>query len=133
MHHGSPGGFRTRADSFLSSKIEDMSRSAAARLLEEGLARVCGAVIGKNYRVSPGEILELTLPDVKETALGAEDIPLDVIYEDKYLIVINKPRAWWCIPLLVIRTARWSTRFCTTAESAFPVLTEKDGPGLCTA
>lgn len=88
----SPEDSGKRADSFLGEKVETMSRSATARLLADGMVRSSGVIIGKNYRVSPGESLELTLPDVKETALVAENIPLDVIYEDECLIVINKPR-----------------------------------------
>ncbi|MBQ9980633.1 MAG: RluA family pseudouridine synthase [Oscillospiraceae bacterium] len=81
-----------RADSFISARYPQLSRSAAARLLTEGQVAVGGCAIGKNHRVSPGETLELTLPDIKDTELTAQDIPLDVVFEDEHLIVINKPR-----------------------------------------
>ena len=82
----------TRLDSFLSRRVEGLTRSAAARLLAEGCVTCDGAVPGKSYRIAGGEELCVTLPEVQETELLAQDIPLDVVYEDEDVIVLNKPK-----------------------------------------
>ena len=81
-----------RVDAWLSSQREELTRSAAARLLAEGRVTSEGKPLPKNYRLRGGETLDVTLPEAEETALIAQDIPLDVIYEDGDVIVINKPK-----------------------------------------
>lgn len=80
----------TRADSFLQRRT-DLTRSAAERLLEEKQVFKGGVPIRKSYRMAEGDILELVLPDPKESGAAAQDIALDVVYEDRDLIVVNKP------------------------------------------
>ncbi|MBQ0037504.1 MAG: RluA family pseudouridine synthase [Clostridiales bacterium] len=80
-----------RMDSFLASAMEGVSRSAAARLLSEGAVTVNGKPAAKNDRLSGGETVCVTMPEVTETELTAQDIPLDVVYEDADVIVVNKP------------------------------------------
>jgi len=80
-----------RLDSFLAAQLEGVSRSAAVRLLEEGLIRCGGKTLSKSYRIAGGEVLEVTLPRVEETEVVAQDIALDVVYEDDDVIVVNKP------------------------------------------
>ena len=81
-----------RVDAWLSSQREELTRSAAARLLAEGRVTSEGKPLPKNYRLRGGETLDVTLPGAEETALIAQDIPLDVIYEDGDVIVLNKPK-----------------------------------------
>ena len=81
-----------RVDAWLSSQREELTRSAAARLLAEGRVTSEGKPLPKNYRLRGGETLDVTLPEAEETALSAQDIPLDVIYEDGDVIVLNKPK-----------------------------------------
>ena len=81
-----------RVDAWLAAQREDLTRSAAARLLEEGQVTAEGKPLPKNYRLRGGETLEVTLPEVEETELLAQDIPLDIVYEDADVIVINKPK-----------------------------------------
>ena len=81
-----------RVDAWLSSQREELTRSAAARLLAEGRVTSEGKPLPKNYRLRGGETLDVTLPEAEETALIAQDIPLDVIYEDGDVIVLNKPK-----------------------------------------
>lgn len=81
----------TRLDSFLSRRVEGLTRSAAARLLEEGCVTCDGAVPGKSYRIVGGEELCVTLPEAEEPEAVPQDIPLDVVYEDEDVIVVNKP------------------------------------------
>ena len=81
-----------RVDAWLAGRQESLTRSAAARLLEEGQVTCEGKPLPKNYRLRGGEAVQLTLPEPEETELIAQDIPLDVVYEDEDVIVINKPK-----------------------------------------
>lgn len=80
-----------RIDSFLAAHLDGVSRSAAARLLSEGAVTVDGKTAAKNYRLSGGEIICVEQPEAVETELAAQEIPLDVVYEDDDVIVVNKP------------------------------------------
>lgn len=80
-----------RADSLLARRLEGLTRSAAARLLEEGRVTDRGRPVAKTLRVQPGQVLEVTLPEPEEPEARPQDIPLDVVYEDEDVIVVNKP------------------------------------------
>ena len=80
-----------RVDVFLSRSIENMTRSAAAKLLEEGAVLLCGKPVKKNYKMSIGDALEVTLPEPEPVEAIPQNIPLDVVYEDDDVIVVNKP------------------------------------------
>lgn len=81
----------TRVDVFLSAHF-DLTRTAAARLVEEGAALVNGASVAKNYKLRVMDIVTLEIPPVKETATAAEDLPLTIVYEDEDIAVIDKPK-----------------------------------------
>ena len=81
-----------RVDACIARLAPDISRSATQRLCEDGQVLLNGAIAKKNARVAPGDVLELTLPAPQPTQAQAEDIPLDVAYEDADVIVINKPK-----------------------------------------
>ena len=80
-----------RADAFLARSIPDLTRSAAQRLLEEGAVTLAGRAVKKNYKTTPGDVLEVVLPDPEPVDVIPQDIPLDVVYEDSDVIVVNKP------------------------------------------
>ena len=80
-----------RVDVFLSRRIENMTRSAAAKLLEEGAVLLCGKPVKKNYKTNIGDELEITLPEPEPVEAVPQNIPLDVVYEDEDVIVVNKP------------------------------------------
>lgn len=80
-----------RLDAFCAESAE-ITRSAAARLIEEGQISVSGRSVPKKYAVKAGDEIEITLPESREAETLPENIPLDVIYEDEYIIVINKPK-----------------------------------------
>lgn len=89
----SPEAAGFRLDAFLSQEVEELTRSAAARLCEEGqVYRKDGTALAKNYRLRGDETLLVTLPDPEPLDAVAQDIPLDVVYEDADVIVINKPK-----------------------------------------
>ena len=81
-----------RVDACIARLAPEVSRSAAQRLCEEGRVMLNGAAAKKNARVGPGDVLELTLPAPQPARAQAEDMPLDVVYEDADVIVINKPK-----------------------------------------
>ena len=79
-----------RLDAFLSADGA-LTRSQAARLITEGRVRVNGKPAAKSARLSGGETVTVDVPQLRETALPPQDIPLDVVYEDDDVIVVNKP------------------------------------------
>lgn len=84
------GDVGTRLDAFVSASGE-LTRSAAARLIEEGAITVDGRAVAKNYKLRPGDTVDILLPEPVPTEAQPEDIPLDVVFEDEDIIVINKP------------------------------------------
>ena len=86
-----PGSTGERLDTYIAKHEPTLSRSAAARLAEEGKVLVCGRPEGKNYRVSEGDMIVIELPDPVPDEAMPEDIPLDIVFEDNDIIVINKP------------------------------------------
>ena len=76
----------------LCSELADISRSAAARLIDEGYIFVSGKVAQKKYAAKIGDEIEINLPECREAEALPENIPLDIVYEDDYIIVINKPK-----------------------------------------
>lgn len=81
-----------RIDVFLAEKLPDLSRSGAQKLLDRGLVVLNGKPVRKNHKVSSGEVFEVTLPEPVKTETQAQNIPLNIIYEDSDVIVVNKPR-----------------------------------------
>ena len=79
-----------RLDAYLAEHV-NLSRSAAAKLIEAGAVTVRGRTCEKKYQVKTGDEIELTLPEAEEYEAVPEDIPLDVVFEDSDIIVINKP------------------------------------------
>ena len=81
-----------RIDAWLASVLPDTTRSAAARLLEEGSVLCAGKPLAKNYRLTGDETVEVSLPDPVPLDAAPQDIPLDIVYEDGDVIVVNKPK-----------------------------------------
>jgi 23S rRNA pseudouridine1911/1915/1917 synthase len=80
-----------RLDAFL-SEAAGISRSAVAKLIDEGLVTVNGKTQPKKYAVKLGDEIDFTPPEIKEAEALPENIPLDVVYEDDYIIAVNKPK-----------------------------------------
>lgn len=80
-----------RIDKFLSENSE-LSRSYAAKLCEDKFVRAGEKIIGKNYKLKGGEEISAELPEPEELSAEPENIPLDVVYEDDDVIVVNKPQ-----------------------------------------
>lgn len=80
-----------RCDQFLAREVPGLTRSGAQRLLEEGAVLCGGEPVKKNRRTAAGEVYTVELPDPEPVEAVAQDIPLDVVYEDGDVIVVNKP------------------------------------------
>ena len=80
-----------RADQFLARSVEGLTRSAAQKLLEQGAVTAGGRALKKNAKLEAGTELSLSLPDPEPIDVAPQDSPLDVVYEDEDVIVINKP------------------------------------------
>ena len=81
-----------RIDALLARKLDSFSRSAIQHLLENGDVLLNGKVLKKNYRSSVDDVYEIILPELSDVPLEPQNIPLDIRYEDEWLIVVNKPR-----------------------------------------
>ena len=81
-----------RLDAFAARQAEGLTRSAAQRLLEEGCILRNGKPGRKNDRLAAGDTVEIILPEPKEVDIAPREIPLDIVYEDEDVLVINKPK-----------------------------------------
>lgn len=81
-----------RIDALLASYLDELSRNAVQHLLDDGLVSVNGKPVKKNYKASSGDIVDVLLPDPDEPEPIAQNIPIDIVFEDDDLIVINKER-----------------------------------------
>ena len=81
-----------RLDAYIASKKENISRTNIQRLIEEGSILVNGQKKKISYKVQIGDGIEINIPEAKETDIKAEDIPLEIVYEDSDIIVVNKPK-----------------------------------------
>ena len=86
-----PAAAGLRADQFLAAALDGLTRSAAQKLLEEGRVLCQGKVLKKNDRLKEGVPLTVVIPDPEPVEIIPQDIPLDVVYEDEDVIVVNKP------------------------------------------
>ncbi len=83
----------TRIDRYLLGQLDSLtSRSALQKLCEAGNVSIKGVPVSKNYKVRPGDEIEILLPDPVELDVVPENIPLDIVYEDRHLLVVNKPK-----------------------------------------
>ena len=81
-----------RLDAWLAGQMEGLTRSAAARLCQEGRVTAGDRPLAKNYKLTGNERIQVTLPDPEPAQALPQDIPLDVVYEDEDVIVVNKPK-----------------------------------------
>lgn len=81
-----------RIDALLAQEIDEITRSQAARLIAEGKVTLRCVPVKKNHRVTAGEVFVVEVPEVEDTEIAAENIPLDIAFEDDDLVVVNKPR-----------------------------------------
>lgn len=81
-----------RIDRYLAEELPELSRSYLQKVIKEGGVCLGGRPLKANYKVNPGDVIELALPPAVETEVEPEDLPLDILYEDSDLIFVNKPK-----------------------------------------
>ncbi len=81
-----------RADAFAAAHCETLTRSALSRLIEEGCATCNGKPVTKSARLAAGDTFALQLPELREAAPEPQDIPIEIVYEDDSVVVVNKPK-----------------------------------------
>ena len=88
----SPENAGDRLDKFVSDSAEGLSRSAAAKIIDEGGVKVNSLTQSKNYKLKQGDMVSLVIPETVSLDTLPENIPLDIVYEDSDLLVVNKPK-----------------------------------------
>ena len=81
-----------RIDKYLSEQLEDMTRSHIQKLIKENMVRVNGMTVKSNFKLSASDQIEVEIPELKEPDILPENIPLDILYEDQDILVVNKPK-----------------------------------------
>lgn len=81
-----------RVDKYLADQLKDQSRSYIQKLIKDGQITLDHKVIKSNYKVQSGDCLKVCIPELKEPDILPENIPLDILYEDEDVLVINKPK-----------------------------------------
>ena len=81
-----------RLDKGIAEYYEDISRSRIAKLIKDGGVSVCGRAMKSSYVLQPSDIVSFLLPDNELPDIEPEDIPLDILYEDEAVIIVNKPK-----------------------------------------
>ena len=81
-----------RLDAFLARTVENLSRSGAQKLLEEGCVLLRGKPGRKNDKLCVGDVVEVTIPEPKTVDIVPKEMPLDILYEDEDVLVLNKPK-----------------------------------------
>ncbi len=81
-----------RLDTYLARTVEDLTRSAVQKLIDEGCVRRNSKVAKKNEKLNPGDEITLTIPEPKEVDIAPTEMALDIVYEDEDVLVINKPK-----------------------------------------
>ncbi|MEG8947620.1 RluA family pseudouridine synthase [Rosettibacter firmus] len=95
------GKKKERIDIFLANSIEHASRSRIQKLIKSNLVTVNNKFVKANYLINPGDIIEVTIPVTpRPEETQPEEIPLDIVYEDEYLLVVNKPAGMVAHPAL---------------------------------
>ena len=81
-----------RIDKWISDQDCGLSRNAAQKLLSDGAVEINGKKASKNTKVSAGDIIEFEIPEPEELKAEPENIPVEIVYEDDDLLVVNKPK-----------------------------------------
>ena len=81
-----------RLDAYIAERVENLSRTAVKRLIEDGEIKVNNCIQKVSYKVQIGDEIEINIPEAKNLDLKAQDIPVEVVYEDSDIIVVNKPK-----------------------------------------
>ncbi len=81
-----------RIDKFIASHMDGVTRSHIQKLIDDGNVTVDGKKVKANHKLKIGQNIEINLPEAKQLDVKAEDIELDIVYEDEHMLVVNKPQ-----------------------------------------
>lgn len=81
-----------RIDKWLSENIEDLSRASVQKLLKENNILINSKAVNKNYKLRTNDVIDINIPDPVELDIQPQDIPIDIVYEDNDLLIVNKPK-----------------------------------------
>jgi len=81
-----------RIDKFIASKLDGVTRSHIQKLIDDGCVTVDGKNVKSNHKLKIGQSIDVAMPEAKQLDVAAEDIALDIVYEDEHLLVVNKPQ-----------------------------------------
>ncbi len=81
-----------RLDSFLAESLSELTRSRIQKLIADGDITVNRKEVRSNYKLKEDDFIEVNIPEAKDVAIEAEDIPLDIVFEDECMLVVNKPQ-----------------------------------------
>ena len=101
-----------RVDMFLSNKLEELSRSNIQKMISDGDILVNKNVVKTSYKVQSGDRITINEIQPKETDIKAQDIPIEILYQDDDIAVVNKPKG------LVVHPRRWEFRWNTSKCNA---------------
>ena len=101
-HHrivADPGQGLVRIDKFLNARLSNVSRSKIQQGIEGGFVKVNEAVVKSNYRVRPGDVIVISMPEPpRDTDVKPENIPLNIVYEEDSLLINNKEAGMVVLP-----------------------------------
>jgi 23S rRNA pseudouridine1911/1915/1917 synthase len=118
-----------RVDAYLATRFTDYSRTVLSKLIEAEAVQVNGRAVKSSYRLRPGDVVRVRLPQLTRDLAPAEDIPIAVVYEDEVLTVVNKP------PDMVTHPARgnWRGTLVNAIQFHYDTLSTEAGadrPGI---
>ena len=113
-----------RIDKYLAEHMQHSSRNRIQTAAAAGCIQVNGKPVKSNYKIRPLDVITLMLDHPKhDSTILPEDIPLDIVYEDDDVMVVNKRAAWWCIPVPATSAERSSMPWpgtCATSRRLMP-------------
>ena len=103
------GQAMVRVDKYLFERIVNASRNRIQKAAEDGFVMANGKPVKSSYKVKPLDVITVMMDRPRyDNEIIPEDIPLHIVYEDKYLMVVNKRPDWWCIRDTETIMVRWS-------------------------
>ena len=81
-----------RIDKYLADMLPDLTRSYLQKVMKQEQVLVAGQPVKANYKLKAEDVVDITIPDAVEPDIKPENIPLDILYEDDYILVVNKPK-----------------------------------------
>ena len=122
-----------RIDRFLSGEDTGLSRSALQALVAEGHVQCNGKTVAKSLKLKAGDTVLLEIPDAKPIEAVPQDIPLDIVYEDSHLLVVNKPKGMVVHPAPGNPDGTLVNALLWHCKAVFPALAARSAPASSTA